>query len=181
MRWVTLSPHHAVYKVGCCMWSTGKGHQSTDDNTCWRSTCRRKIILSSKVGEKLQRGLYLFLEIFEFHFFNNILQLHRVLLSRQEALDPVEARPRTPCISSKYHTINDCIVLPSRSKYLFVHIKRTCSNKNQSRNKSAKCKKVKKLQYNNTVSTVQNLYAIIAVIKLNKPHVLPNSCVNTLS
>jgi len=62
---------------------------------------------------------------------------------RPEALDSVEAQPRTLCIGSKSRARNDCIDLPPRSKYfiyLFAHIKRKCSNRNNSRNKSISAK-----------------------------------------
>jgi len=65
-RCVTPSRHRAVHKAGRWVWSTGDGRRSTVYNTWRRSTCRREIILSSEVGEKLQRELCLWLEIFAF-------------------------------------------------------------------------------------------------------------------
>jgi len=44
---ITLSHHHAVHEAGHCMWSTGDNLRSTVDDTWWRLTCRREIILSS--------------------------------------------------------------------------------------------------------------------------------------
>ena len=42
---------------------------------------------------------------------------------RPEALDSVEAQPRTLCIGSKSRARNDCIDLPPRSKYfIYLHI-----------------------------------------------------------
>ena len=82
--------------------------------------------------EKSSRGIYvrLRLEVFEFSIcLISILQLHGALCPWSESLDPGRALPRTPCICSKSHTRNDC-------KYLFAHIKRICSNRNKSRNKS---------------------------------------------
>jgi len=57
------------------------------------------------------------------------------------------------------------------SKYLFAYNKHTCSNKNKSRNESTSAE----------VSTVQNPDTMITVITINKPHVLSNLCVNTVS
>jgi len=96
---VTPSYHQAVHKAGCWVWSTGDGRRSTVDNTWW-STCCREIILSSEVGEKLQRELCLCLEIFEICIFLNKYSPHLLqatLSPRPEALDPVEARPWTMC------------------------------------------------------------------------------------
>jgi len=57
-----------------------------------------RIVLSYEVPEKLQRELRLCLEIFEFRIcLINILQLQGALSPRTEALDPLEARPRTLC------------------------------------------------------------------------------------
>ena len=80
---------------------------------CWqRQTCLCEVILSSDVGEKLQRELHLCLEIFKFRVcLLNILQLHGALYHRAKALDPVEARPWTLCIGSKFHGCNNCIDL----------------------------------------------------------------------
>jgi len=128
------------------VWRTGDGRRSTVDKTRWQSACHRKIILSSEVGEKLQRELRLCLEIFKLYIcLINILQLQGALSQRPEALDPMEAWPQTICIGSKYRACNDCIDLPTWSKlvnkYLFIcKYQRTHSNKNKSRNKSTSAK-----------------------------------------
>ena len=78
-RCVTPSRHRAVHKVGRWVWSTSDGRRSTVDNTWRRSTCRRVIMLSSEVAEKLQRELCSCLEIFEFRTcFINIFQFQGV-------------------------------------------------------------------------------------------------------
>ena len=85
-----------------------------------QSTCRREIILSPEVGEKLPRGLSLYLEIFEFRIcLVIILQLQEGFIPRPEAVDPVEAQqwrhnlgPYAICIGSKSRARNDCINLP---------------------------------------------------------------------
>jgi len=120
-RCVTPSRHRAVNKAGRWVWSTGDGRRSTVDNTWRRSTCRRDIILSSKVWEKLQRKLCLFLEILEFHIlFNKHSPATGAVSHRPEALDPVEAWPRTLCIGSKFRARHDCIDISPWSKYLFI-------------------------------------------------------------
>ena len=76
----------------------------------------------------------------------NIPHLQGALSPWPQALDPLEARPRTLCIGFKSHARKNCVDLPvcyevskQVSKYLFAHIQRICSNRNKSRNKS-KCK-----------------------------------------
>jgi len=111
---VTPSRHRAVHKVGRWMWLTCNSRQSTVDNNWRRSMCRHEIILSSQVGEKLQRELCLFL-IFKCHIrFINILQIQRGLSPKPEALDPAKAWPWL--IDWKSHTLNDCMNLPPWNK-----------------------------------------------------------------
>jgi len=45
----------------------------------------------------------------------------------------------------------------------------------------AQMQKLNKLQYNNVIQWAQCKIPMLTVIKLNKPHVLCNLCVNTLS
>jgi len=66
MGCITPSCHHAVHKAGHWVWSTGDGHRLTIDNI-WRwSTCRREIILSSAVREKLQTPTHHKTAVFKF-------------------------------------------------------------------------------------------------------------------
>ena len=101
-RCITLSRHRAVHKAGRWVWSTCDDRRSTVDNTWRRSTCRRKIILSSEVGEKLQRILHLF----DTGKFSPASE--GALSPRLETLDPVETRPRlihwlaVPCMQWLY-------------------------------------------------------------------------------
>jgi len=108
---------------------------------CWQhlvSMCQHEIILSSEVGEKLQRELHSCLKIFKYlNWLTNIFQLQGALSPRPEALVQVKTQPRTLKFVSKSHARNDCIDLPTEvsklaSKYLFIpHIKRICSNRNK--------------------------------------------------
>jgi len=82
-RCVTPSRHRAVHKAGHWVWSTGDSRRSTVDNTRRRSTCRREIIRSWEVGEKLQSELRLCLEIIKFLIcLIKILQHQEALSSR---------------------------------------------------------------------------------------------------
>jgi len=176
MRCVTPCHHRSVHKAVLQVWSKGDSRQLTIDNT-WRwLTCSREIIVSSEVW-KSSWGNDAFLKILEFcSCLINILQLQGALSTRPEALDPVEAWPQTLCIGLKSSACNDCIELPpwskKVSKYLFIY---------KLRNNSTNAK-LKKLHYNNViVSTVQNPYAMIAVIKLNKPCALSNLSYSALA
>jgi len=74
---ITASRHRAMHKAGCWVLSTGDSCRSTVGNIWQRSMCLCEINFSSEAGEKLQRKLHLFLEIFQFHIcLINILQLH---------------------------------------------------------------------------------------------------------
>jgi len=119
---ITLSCHHAVHKAGRCMWSTADGRRVTIDNTWQWLTCRCEIILSSEVGQKLQKVLHLFLEIFKFWIcLIKILQPQTALSTRPEAFDPVEARPRTLGIGSK--PAHACCDQPAHQIWsLYVHL-----------------------------------------------------------
>ena len=94
------------------------------DALCWSKYCRS----SSEVGEKVQRKLRLFLEIFGFRIcLINILQLQTALSPKPEALDSAGGTTPDPLHGSKSRARNDSIDLVPEvnkqvSKYLFIYL-----------------------------------------------------------